>query len=291
MLTKVSDLTAGMEAGQSWLSTWYKVSMPFIGTQQWVDCGAAVGFPRWQTYNFTPLKAKPLYGSQGHGLWTGPDITAPDQKKYLVDWTMFSGGNGPPCSWMLIDLLMVYPFVDLDSTAVQTMDNTDPLPRYVDGTGVQMAVIAQTPATGGPLSRIAITYRSATNTLRTVTSSLQGSTSNQGKIMCQVPNGNGNGTALPYVQQVGSDPGCRRIESVQMELLCSGSREVAIVLFRPIAQFLTWEITAQNEKNFLRETGNLPSIETDAALSMFGMQTSGAGAVAPILSTFTFGWA
>ena len=110
-----------------------------------MDFSMASGNPSPNFYSGTELTATTLDGNRGiyHGANTS--LT-----KVLTDLQVITTSAGAvPITLQLCDYLLFYPQVDMDSTDVQPTDNTVTLPRYEDGKGVQMFVVAQYPYVGG----------------------------------------------------------------------------------------------------------------------------------------------
>ena len=139
--------------GRSWLSFFRKVP-PSTATiaGQWFDYSTASGVPVPNYYASSPLVAATLDTDNGIYL---PPLAAGAQrylKKHIIMSAAASvtGTTNQNQALMLLDYLLYYPFVDLDAAGEdQVMDNTVTLPRYADGTGVQMMMVAQAPTVGG----------------------------------------------------------------------------------------------------------------------------------------------
>jgi len=139
------------ESGRSWLSFFRKVPASTATIAgQWFDYSTASGVPVPNYYASSPLVAATLEAEKG--------IYIPEQnagrwlKKTIVMSAAASvtGTTNQNQQLMLLDYLLYYPFVDLDAAGEeQVMDNSVTLPRYDDGIGVQMMVVAQAPTVGG----------------------------------------------------------------------------------------------------------------------------------------------
>jgi len=129
---------------------------------------------------------------------------------------------------MLMDYLLYYPFVDMDAAGEdQVMDNTVALPRYSDGVGVQMMVVAQSTTVGG--GRFTITYTDSDDLQRTTTSMFCGAASPSGAIAQAVL---GTGGLVPFVPLEAGVKGVKRVDSCNFSVPNGGL--CAIVLVRPL---------------------------------------------------------
>lgn len=136
--------------GRSWLTFFRKVPASTATIAgQWFDYSTASGVPVPNYYASSPLVAATLDAENG--------VYVPEQttKRYIKRSVLMSaaasvtGTTNQNQSLMLLDYLLYYPFVDLDAAGEeQVFDNTVTLPRYEDGVGVQIMVVAQAPTVG-----------------------------------------------------------------------------------------------------------------------------------------------
>lgn len=94
----------------------------------------AAGQPGAGAFGGTPLAARAVNGSTT-GAITFTNPTAPDTLHMLTAWLTSTIAAG---TFFLVDRLLDYPTIDCTSTSLQTFNNTVTLPRYTDGTGVEM---------------------------------------------------------------------------------------------------------------------------------------------------------
>jgi hypothetical protein len=141
----VAALAAATESGRTHTCSFRKVPSQASTAGWWVDLSMAAGNPVPQYYAGTPLRALALTGAEG--LWHGTDKSP--ATKHLTEIMLITPTAGLVGRYMLLDYLLCYPFVDLDSTDAQSMDNTVVLPRYTDGAGVQVMLVAAYPTVGG----------------------------------------------------------------------------------------------------------------------------------------------
>jgi len=148
----VKQWAASEDAGRSWLTFFRKVPASTATIAgQWFDYSTASGIPVPNYYASTPLVAATLDAENG--------VYVPEQapkRRFINESVLMSaassvtGTTNQNQSLMLLDYLLYYPFVDLDAAGEeQVFDNTTTLPRYEDGVGVQIMVVAQAPTVGG----------------------------------------------------------------------------------------------------------------------------------------------
>lgn len=281
----VDQISAAVDQGATWYSTVFKTSVPFIQAGIWHDAGPGTGIPTYQAYLGNPLVAqKVLGGYNNQSIFLGPSVAA-DQKKYLLNWSISTAsGVSAPCHFYLIDVLLYYPYVDGTNSDTQFLENSSELPRFLTGENVYAMFVSQTPGTA-TVANVDVTYTNSKNVSgRTSKITLVGSTS-IGRIM----NTNGTTTATSfYMAMANGDSGIRKIESVNFNQTVGGF--VNIVLFKPIAQLSIWEQSTFHEKNFLRETGVLPSLEGTSALNLIFLQGNGGGNIGNVTSFLQTVW-
>jgi len=137
--------------GRSWLTFFRKVPASTATIAgQWFDYSTASGIPVPNYYASSPLEAATLDPANG--------VYVPEQtsRRFIKKSVLMSGAasvtgtTNQNQSLMLLDYLLYYPFVDLDAAGEeQVFDNTVVLPRYQNGVGVDIMVVAQAPTVGG----------------------------------------------------------------------------------------------------------------------------------------------
>ena len=147
--------------GKNWISSFRKVP-PVSATiaGQWYDYSYAAGNPIPNYYASNPLAAAILEPEKGIVV---PLMSGTTSKLYLhritamtvaAGATSISNQNQP---LILLDYVLFYPFVDMDSVGEeQTMSQPVALPRYTNGEGLKIMMVAQSPTVGG--GRFTVTY-------------------------------------------------------------------------------------------------------------------------------------
>jgi hypothetical protein len=280
----VADYADYRSEGAWQQSSYFRTTTPAVGvTGRWVDLSVGAGHPVYNAYAGTPLAATPLSNFNGNkAVYTGP---SPGQGKtkhlhtLTVDTTTSITGT-----FVLCDYLLYYPFIDTDTPDIQTLNNTQTLPRYTDGEGVQCFIVVQAPTNGAGINGLCtIEYtNSAGVSGRTSTFALIGSTA-AGSII----NAGSNATAAtttqcsPFIPLAAGDKGIRSIQSFTMSDAIGGL--VALVLCTSVASIPLFSNLAQTEKTFFSRTGRAPKIE-DGAFLHYILTNSGSNG--PALGTF-----
>jgi hypothetical protein len=288
----VADYADYRDEGAWQQSSYLRTSTPAVGvTGRWVDISVGAGQPVYNAYAGTPLAAEPLTNFNGNrAVYTGP-LPGAGKTKHLhtltVDTTTSITGT-----FALCDYLLYYPFIDTDSTDVQTLNNTQTLPRYTDGDGVQCFVVVQAPTNGAGFNGLCtVEYtNSAGVTGRTTTFALIGSA-----VVGAIINAGSNAAVAtttqcsPFIPLAQGDKGIRSIQSVTMTDPIGGL--VSFVLCYSVASIPLFSNVAQTEKTFFSRTGRAPKIE-DGAFLHFILTNSGSNgpALGVFRSSLVFVW-
>lgn len=213
--------------GRSWLSFFRKVPASTATIAgQWFDYSTASGIPVPNYYAASPLVAATLEAEKG--------IHVPEQngtrwiKQTIVASAAASvtGTTNQNQPLMLLDYLLYYPFIDLDAAGEeQVMDNTVTLPRYTDGVGVEMMMVAQAPTVGG--GTFTVNYRDADDVDRTTETVFCAAAQPSGALVQAVRDAAG---VSPFIPRLGR--GVKRINSATVVLANGGL--AAIVLVKPL---------------------------------------------------------
>lgn len=228
-----SYVNAQVDAGKYQFYAYRKSWQVSITSRCWFDMSyTTTGAPAQNFYASTPLQSAVL--DYNKCLYHGPSVS-PD-KKYLHRWSVTydpPGVNGNNTPILLCDYLLYYPFIDMDDTTLQSFTNSVSLPRYTDGRGVMMMLVAQGSFTGGASVTVSYTNQNGvsgrTSTVTTITSVGAGAIMNA--------NGAGTGVATrygPFMPLMSGDTGVRSVESIQFAAANGGI--CAVVLVKPITQ-------------------------------------------------------
>lgn len=244
----------------------------------------AAGKPAPQYYAASPLEAATLDGAKGfdHGRDVAP------MRKFLAS-SLVMGANAnvnTATSFMFVDLLLYYPFIDTDSLDTQELAQTASLPRYATGEGVQMMLVALAPYVAG--GSIAVNYTNSDGVAGRSTGAV--ALNSAGAIANLMTSGSTSGGAGPFLPLQSGDRGVRSVESVTCSAPNAGL--AAIVLVKPLATTQLADASLQScaEKDHLLEGGMLmPRIEDGAYLSLLA-QAGASIAAQQIMGTITTVW-
>lgn len=253
---------AANDGGQYTLGAWHKVPTQVTVAGRWFDLSMSPGNPVPQYYAATPLKATQLTATDG-GVPHFPRSVSPYYKLPLRSTQWSSSATGLPMPMLLCDYLLYYPFVDEGTTDAQLMDNTDTLPRYTDGAGVQIMAITVAARVGGQTFQVSYTNQDGTAG-RTTALALLDTTAAIGSVATS--SGAAAGSVGPFLQLQQGDTGVRSIESVTM---VSGVDVglFSLVLVKPLLTTGITEQTAPVEKSMVVQDVGLQQIQDNAYLN------------------------
>lgn len=291
-------LAQAFDDGKVWISTFRKaVSSSATVTGQWYDYSYAGGNPIPNYYAASPLTAATLEREKGIIL---PRLTS--ETLWLHRTSVMSAAASATSTTnqtqhlMLMDYLLYYPFVDMDDAGTdQAMDNTETLPRYSDGVGVQMMVVAQSPTVGG--GRFTITYTDADDVERTTTSMFCGAAQPAGALVNAVL---GTGGLTPFVPMEAGVRGVKNVVSANFSVANGGL--ASIVLVKPLWDTQVFEESRRTvaatlesfgdcvERECLTVTGNMVEVKHDAFLGFIGRGTAGSLASSVLCGTVETVW-
>jgi hypothetical protein len=281
-------LGAAFDAGKTWISTFRKVPAATATiTGQWFDYGYAAGNPIPNYYAASPLVAATLEADKGIIV---PRM-ATGEKQWLHRFALMSAGaTSSTQPFYLNDYLLFYPFVDMDAAGEdQVMDNTTALPRYADGIGVQMMVVAQSGTVGG--GRFAITYTGSDDVQYVTESLFCGAAQPSGAI---VSASGAVGGLLPFVPLNAGVNGVKRVDSVNFTVANGGLCCVALVKPLDVSQTLescsVAGIGSAVEKEAIRLRGGIVEIKDGAFLAFIGQGVAGSVASSPLVGTVETVW-
>lgn len=244
-----------------------------------IDISMAPGNPRPNYYTGDALTST-LFNSS-YGIWHGGNVS-PATKVLRKITFMQPPATITPAEIYLADFLMFYPLIDMDSTDEQTFINTVTLPRYPDGNGVKMFLVATNPYIGG--ASFTITYINQ-NGERKMT---QLQTSNvHTYIGTIVHSGATAGVSGTFVNTYNNE-GVRSVESITF--MAPNGGLAALVLCKPLTTYTSMNVApTQMEWDNLVQKGEMPVIKDGAYLN-FISQVNGSAAGVVISGLIEFVW-
>lgn len=279
-------LADAQDAGQYLYASFRKQATQTTGSGVWFDLSMSPGNPAPNYYIGSPGVFVPLKQSTDGGLRHGGNVSP--AKKFLRKLMVTTSTAAAAVTPMkLLDYIGFYGFIDESVLDEQFLDNTAPLPRHVDGAGVQLMPVVVAGQTGG--QPFTVSYTNQDGVAGRVTGSVRMSTQVvNGTILCSQNGGATYPHAGPFLPLQTGDTGVRSVQSVTI----GGTGDVglfALVLVKPLASISLYEITAASETDYLLDAATLPVIEDDAYLNFIAMPT-GTLANAPIIGILETTW-
>lgn len=139
---------------------------------------------------------------------------------------------------ILLDMVAYYPALNLNSNALQTMAQTEAMPRYTDGVGLSLFLDVMTGPVGVTPFTTTVIYRDETNTAQTTTVAVPAS----------VPNKTiAHGANSLFIPLSGTQGGIREVTSMQNSAASGSASTGALVLCKEICRLAIPDITSQRE--------------------------------------------
>lgn len=279
-------LADAQDAGKYLYASFRKQATQTTGSGVWFDLSMSPGNPAPNYYIGSPGVFVPLKQSTDGGLRHGGNVSP--AKKFLRKLMVTTNTAAASVTPMkLLDYIGFYGFIDESVLDEQFLDNTAPLPRHVDGAGVQLMPVVVAGQTGGQPFTVSYTNQDGVAG-RTTTSVLMSTQFVNGTILCSQNGGATYPHAGPFLPLQNGDTGVRSVQSVTI----GGIGDVglfALVLVKPLASISLYETTAASETDYLLDAATLPVIEDDAYLNFIAMPT-GTLANAPIIGILETTW-
>ncbi len=240
----------------------------------------AAGNPPPNYYASAPLVADTL--NDFRGIFHGDDKSP--ASNHLTGLELITPTAGLVGRFELLDYLLYYPFVDLDDTTTQTMDNTVALPRYAGGVGVRAMLVAVAPTTGG--GSFTFDYVNQDGVAKTApTQSCSVAASNIASIVTSE-----QGTAAGGQVFLRLDSGDTGIQSItSWTQIVSAGGLGSLVLVKPLATLAIREINTPSEMKRPNMTPGAPRIYDGAYLNLI-MNCAGSVAAGTLTGRADFTW-
>ena len=280
------QLADAQDAGNYLYASFRKQPTQATSVGVWFDLSMSPGNPAPNYYIGSPGVFVPLKQSTAGGLRHGGNVSP--AKKFLRKLMVTTNTAAASVTPMkLLDYIGFYGFIDESVLGEQFLDNTAPLPRHVDGAGVQLMPVVVAGQTGGQPFTVSYTNQDGVAG-RTTTSVLMSTQFVNGTILCSQNGGATYPHAGPFLPLQNGDTGVRSVQSVTI----GGIGDVglfALVLVKPLAGIGLFEITAASETDYLLDTATLPEIADDAYLNFIALPT-GTLSGAPIIGIIETTW-
>jgi hypothetical protein len=280
VLANVSEYVEAATSGRVWSATIRKVPSQASVASWWVDLSMAAGIPTPNYYASEPLVAATLNPMRGinHG-----DNKAP-YEKYVQSWELMTPSAGLVGIYYLMDYLLYYPFIDLDSVDPQPLDNTVTSSRYTDGDGVMAMFVCAAPTLGGGSFTYDYINQNGDAKTSPVISYTTASASIASIVTSQPATAAGIGPFLPLAS---GDTGIRSITNITNITGTGGLG--TLVLVKPLASHAIWEINTAHEVEYVRDRPSLPRVYDGAYLNMV-MRCAATVAATTLVGRLTTVW-
>lgn len=265
----VTAFAAAYDEGRTSFCSFRKVPSQASVTNWWVDLSMAAGNPLPNYYASSPLVAATLDPYRGiyHGASQAP------ASKHLAEFGVMTPSGTLLGQFCLLDYLLYYPFVDMDTLDAQLMDNTVVLPRYEDGDGVRVMAVAVAPTVGG--GQFTFDYENQDGVVKTSPIQYCATTAASiASLVCGQP-AVANSVAAPFLTLANGDRGVRRIIGVNM--LVPNGGLMALVLVKPLMNCAIREANTMSEVSFVRERAYAPRILDGAYLNLITCPSGSVG--------------
>jgi hypothetical protein len=276
----VKEYVDALEEGASMSASIRKVPSQASTAGMFVDLSMAAGNPKPQYYASAPFEAAILDGAEGifHGYDKSP------AQMYVTDLMLTTPTAALTGRYILADYLLYYPFIELDNLDEQLMDNTTTIPRYTDGSGVRVMMIAQAPTAGS--EQFTFTYVNQDGV--TKTSPVQFCSSSvvniASVVTCQPATVAGTGAFLTLAA---GDTGVRSITSVTVTV--GGGGLAALVLVKPLMDHTVFEINTPSEVSCVTMRGAMPRVVDGAYLGLV-QHCTGTVAAGQLAGRINYAW-
>lgn len=251
--------------GHTFLSGWRKQPTQTTSAGIWFDLSMSPGNPVPNYYIGPSGVFTPLRQSTDGGIPHGGNVS-PKRKMLRVFEAQCATVTAAPLPLKILDYLGFYPFIDESVTDEQFMVNTNPVPRYPDGRGVQIMPVVVAGHIGGGTFFVRYTNQDGVSGRQTP-QHIMGTQIVNGTIITSATNINAR---APFMALQEGDSGVRTVDSVIFEGV-GDIGLISLVLVKQIAETYIREITAPHERDFAMDMGSLPIIEDDAYLNLLSL--------------------
>lgn len=282
----LKSLVDAYDAGQFKLTSWRKQPTQTTASGIWFDLSMSPGNPVPNYYAATPLESKVLARTTDYGIDHGGPVS-PKTKHLKQIMAQTVTATAVPLPMILCDYLLYYPFVDMSVAGgeFQPMVQNAALTRYTDGVGVRIMAVEVASQIGG--AQFYVTYTNSDGVAGRVTPTATCNTQVvNGTIITSAPAT--AGSIGPFMGLQGADKGVQSIDGVTF-LGAGDVGLITLVLVKPLANHLIYDITAPAERDFCIDFPSMPRIYDDAYLNFICYPT-GTLANAPIYGTAEFVW-
>ena len=258
------DFISEVSNGKFWRSDWNKITGgTAYAAGRWYELSLLNGTPIANSFTGTALNSQVPTEASGFSLYHGGNVS-PDTKHLTNIGAFTAVSTGVPAVLMLVDMLLYYPGISMNSSSAQTLTTGTALTRYTTGAGVR-AFLTVTTATGATGHNVSISYTdqggnsgaSMPVTVACTASAIAGHITHSGTAA------NNYGPFLPLAS---GDTGIRSVQSITISA-ASGSGAASLVLCRPLATLPLTTASVAGERDLMNQLPSLPRVFDGACLT------------------------
>ncbi|MBX9793595.1 MAG: hypothetical protein K2Y02_04775 [Burkholderiaceae bacterium] len=273
--------------GKFWRNDWNKITGGAAYTAgRWYDFSQLAGTPVANTYAGTALNSVACTDTSGFGLWHGGNVST-DTKHLLNVSAVTAVATGVPAMLMLVDMLLYYPGINMNTATAQTLVTGATLPRYTTGAGVR-AFLVSTVASGATAHNISLSYTNQAGTAgRALPVTVAGTVSNTAQHISH--SGVAANNYGPFLPLASGDTGMRSAESLTLSA-SSLAGTAALVLCRPLATLPIVAAAIAGERDLMNQLPSLPRIQDGACLTWLYFAGAATAASSNFYGGADFAW-
>lgn len=285
----VSEVT---QQGKFWRNDWNKITGAGAYTAgRWYDLSLLAGTPVANTYAGTALAATVPDESTGWGLYHGGNVST--DTKHLINMAAYSAvATAVPSVLMLVDVVLYYPGINMNSATRQTLTNSTTLTRYTDGKGLR-SFLVPTVATGATAHNIDNTASTGTEYVDTA----DVASVHPGTISCTasaiVGHLTHSGTAAnnfgPFMPLKAGGTGIKKYNYFKLSA-ASLAGTAALVLCKPLATLPLVAASVESSRDLMNQLPSLPQIKDGACLSWLYFAGAATAASTNIYGSIEVAW-
>ena len=287
MIGSVDGIVSAIANGKTAQSPWNKQTGAAAYTAgRWYNTFTLGGSPSLGAYSGTSLAAQALTDASAGAMYHGGNVST-DVKHLLSMEAMTAVATGVPAYLMLVDLLLYYPGINMNTGSAQTLTNATTLPRYTSGAGV-MGFLEIVTSSGATAHNVALSYTNS------------GSTSGRAlgqTVACTAsaitPHITHSGLAAnnfgPFLPLAAGDVGIKSVQSLTLSA-ASLAGTAALVLCKPLAQIPITTVSVASGRDLLFNMPSLPQIQDGACLSYLLFTGGAVGASTNFYGNHQFVW-
>jgi len=282
-------LLAAITAGQFIRRDIYKITGAAAYTAgRWYNMSTLNGYPTAIDFSAgSALTAVAMDDDTAGALYHAGD-KSPDTKHLLNAGLWTTSSTGIPGVLMIVDFLLRYPGINMNSGSQQDFTNVATLPRYTNGIGV-MAFLQALSTYGSTAHNIAISYTDQSDNASNALGATVADT-----VSAIVPHISHSGVAAnnygPFLPLAAGDVGIKSVESLTLSAATSSASTACLTLCKPIASIQITQQYVGSEKSYVFQVPSFPKIEDGACLGFLFFAGAAVAASSIFQGFLDFAW-